>query len=304
MKPPPFRYYCPDSVSEALDLLATLGGEAKPLAGGQSLMPLLNLRLVRPAALVDLNRLHELAYIRRENGEIAIGALTRQRKAEFSQLLASSLPILTEAIAQIGHPAVRNRGTVGGSLAHADPAAELPCVLTALDATIVVAGVQGEKKVGTQDFFQDFYSTALSETELLKEVRIPLTPDLVGWSFMEFSRRHGDFALSEVAVLLFAEANGKECSRVRVVVGAVADRPLRLSLVERFLQREVRVDLSDGRLESILGEVEGQTLSALESVAVYGESLDYRRHLCGVLAARGVRIAVNRWREAWKRPKV
>ncbi len=238
MKPPLFCYYRPSSVPEAVDLLNQLGNESKLLAGGQSLLPLLNLRLVHPQALIDLNRIEGLSYIREEDSELVIGALTRQREAEFSDLLAQRLPILAQAITNVGHPAVRNRGTVGGSLAHADPAAELPCVITALGAKLVAVSTKGKRTIDVDDFFSGFYSTALSEGELLKEVRIPLGRKPVGWDFLEFSQRYGDFALAEVAVLLFTNGDKNRLAEARVIVGGVGERPLPVKDAEQFLVQD------------------------------------------------------------------
>src|SRR3989338_2725563 len=218
MKPAPFRYYRARSLQEAMDLLSGAAADGKLLAGGQSLIPLLNLRLARSEALVDLNAIPGLSYIRSEGTEIAIGAMTRHREMEFSAILAEELPLLAEAIPQIGYPAIRNRGTLGGSLAHADPAAELPCVLTALDAHLVAAGPDGERVNPAEAFFHGFYATPLADNENIQDVRIPLDRRTAGWSFLEFARRHGDFALSEASVLLFTEGSSNRCTSARIVV--------------------------------------------------------------------------------------
>jgi len=297
MKPAPFRYYRARSLQEALDLLSGAAADGKLLAGGQSLIPLLNLRLTRPEALIDLNPIPGLSYIRSEGKEIAIGALTRHREMEFSALLAKELPILVEAISQIGHPAIRNRGTLGGSLAHADPAAELPCVLTALDGRLVAEGPSGERVIRAEDFFVGFYATALAHQEILKEVRIPLDRRPVGWSFLEFARRHGDFALSEASVLLFTEGSSNRCTSARIVVGGSVERPLRIESVEQLIQDELALDSWRNSLADLLREAERRTAIMIQSSGAGGENSDYLSHLTGVLVRRGLESAIERWRK-------
>jgi CO/xanthine dehydrogenase FAD-binding subunit len=296
MKPPPFRYYRARSLAEALDFLNGPAAGGKLLAGGQSLVPLLNLRLARPEALVDLNPIRDLSYIRDGGGEIAIGALTRHREMEFSTLLAEELPILTEAIPQIGHPAIRNRGTLGGSLAHADPAAELPCVLTALEARLVAEGPAGERVIRSEDFFLGYYATALSEQEILKEVRIPAGARAAGWGFVEFARRHGDFALAEAAVVLFAGEDGERCARARLVVGGVVDRPLRVAAVEKLVEAQFRLGMPQKALSDCLAEIERRTRGEIEGSEHRRDDSDYLCHLAAVLARRAFESAADRWR--------
>ena len=290
MKPPQFRYYRARSLEDALELLNGAAKGGKLLAGGQSLVPLLNLRLARPEALVDLNPIRELSYIRSEGGEMRIGALARHREMEFSSLIARELPILAAVMPQIGHPAIRNRGTLGGSLAHADPAAELPCVLTALDAKLIVVGPSGERTIRAGEFFVGYYATALAEDEILKEARIPVNKNAVGWSFLEFSRRHGDFALAETAVLIFAE-NGSISARV--VIGGSVDRPLRMQGVERLIEDEVVRNKRSPESHSV--EIERLTISELQNSGAAGQDSEYLTNLTGVLARRAVKEALERW---------
>lgn len=297
MKPAPFRYYRARSLQEAMDLLSGPAANGKLLAGGQSLIPLLNLRLARPEALIDLNSIPGLSYIRSEGAEIAIGALTRQREMEFSALLAKELPILVEAISQIGHPAIRNRGTLGGSLAHADPAAELPCVLTALDAHLVAAAPNGERVIRAEDFFTGFYATALADHEILREVRIPLARHPLGWGFLEFARRHGDFALSEASVLLFADGGGDRCESARVVVGGSVERPVRVAGVEKLVQDEAALGMQRNALAELLKQVERRAAAEIQSSIAGREEPDYLCHLTGVLVRRGLESAMERWRK-------
>ena len=297
MKPAPFRYYRARSLQEAMDLLSGAGVDGKLLAGGQSLIPLLNLILARPEALIDLNAIPGLSYIRSEGAEIAIGALTRHREMEFSALLAKELPLLAEAIPQIGHPAIRNRGTLGGSLAHADPAAELPCVLTALDAHLVAAGPDGERVIRAEDFFVGFYATVLAHQEILKEVRIPLDKRPAGWSFLEFARRHGDFALAEASVLLFAAGAGDRCTSARVVVGGGVERPLRVASVEKLIEDEISLSSQASSLTDILRRAEQLAETEIQPGIADGENSDYLSHLTGVLVRRGLESAMERWRK-------
>src|ERR1044071_8472246 len=202
MKPAQFEYYDPTTLGEALHLLAEFGESARPLAGGQSLVPMMNMRLARPAQVVDLNRVAELNYIRLTDGELRLGAMTRQRALEKSPVIAEGWPLLHEMTRYIGHVQIRNRGTVGGSIAHAFPSAELPVAMIALDATFVLRSSEQERIVPAKNFFVDVMTTVLNTGELLTEIRIPpLRPNTVG-AFQEISRRYGDFALMGVAALL------------------------------------------------------------------------------------------------------
>jgi carbon-monoxide dehydrogenase medium subunit len=200
VKPAPFRYLRPASVAEAVDMLAGHGGEARPLAGGQSLVPLMNLRLARPAALVDINPLDELDDVRVDAEHLVIGALVRHRRLAADPLVARHAPLLAEAARWIGHGAIRTRGTLGGSLAHADPAAELPCAAAALDAELVLTGPAGVRVLPAAGFADGAYSTRLAGAELITAVRVPLAAGARPWGFAELARRHGDFALVLAAV--------------------------------------------------------------------------------------------------------
>ena len=292
MKPPPFRYHTPRSLAEALDLLQNLPGETRVLAGGQSLVPLLNLRLAYPEVLIDLNQVAGLSYIRDTDSHLRIGAMTRQREAEFSELLVARCPLLIDALAQVGHPAIRNRGTIGGSLAHADPVAELPCVMTALDAEFVVAGPGGERVVGASDFYLGPYETALSPGEILVEVRIPLSPAPSAASFVEFSRRHGDFALAEAAAVL---EGGQSCTGARVVAAGPAWTPSRLEAVEQLVAAS-GVDRTDQESQRALVEEVGRTAeAAVTALETHADATAYQRRLAAVLVKRAVAAALERW---------
>ncbi len=203
MKPAPFAYLAPETVDEATAILQEHGDEARLLAGGQSLGPLLNLRLAQPRIIVDINRLPALDYLGTgDGGTLLLGSLTRQRRAETSRTVAAAWPLLTEAIGQIGHRAIRNRGTIGGSIAHADPAAELPACLVALGATFHLASSTGERDVAAVDFFTGPFTTVLDADELLLGITVPPLPGTTTQAWLEFSRRHGDFGLIGVAAII------------------------------------------------------------------------------------------------------
>ena len=235
MKPPPFAYECPSDVAEAVELLASHGGDARPLAGGQSLVPLLNFRLARPAVLVDLNRIEALARITVEDGALRLGAMARQASVETDARVARGWPLLTEAIGHIAHPQIRNRGTVGGSLAHNDPAAELPAVMLALNAEISAQAPQGQRTIPAGDFFAGTMETSLAPDELLTEIRVPALPEGAGWGFQEAARRQGDFALVAVAILLRPSDDGAGGLDARVVVTGTGDGPVRMRSAEAVL---------------------------------------------------------------------
>jgi aerobic carbon-monoxide dehydrogenase medium subunit len=233
MKPPPFAYSAPTTVAEAVTLLAR-EPNARLIAGGQSLMPILNFRLASPDRLIDLNRIGELAYIREDGGEIAIGAMTRQRAVEFSELVARKLPLFSEAILWVGHRQTRNRGTVGGSLCHLDPSAEIPLIAAVYDATLRTISPRGERRVAIAEFARDIMTTALEPDEILREVRLAPWPTGHGHGFVEFARRHGDFAVAAAAVLLSLDRTGK-IERIALALGGVTATPRRLVDVERAL---------------------------------------------------------------------
>ena len=233
MKPVPFDYCSPETVEEAVALLHEYGDEAKVLAGGQSLMPMLNFRVIRPAFVVDLRALVELDFVReRADGGLSIGAMTKHRLLETSPLVAARFPVIPEAMKHVAHLAIRNRGTLGGSLAHADPAAELPMLMRLLDANIVTHSVRGERCIAANEFFIGPLSTVLAADELVTRVEIPGLPKQ-GWAFAEFARRAGDLALAAVGVGV-ATREGRICF-ARVAMMGVGDLPLRLSAVEQGL---------------------------------------------------------------------
>ena len=286
MKPPKFDYHAPTTVDEAVALLARYGGDAKPLAGGQSLVPLLNFRLARPAALIDLNRIPALAGIREVDGHVAFGAMTRQRTIEFSPIVGRKLPLLAEATRWVGHLPIRSRGTIGGSIAHADPSAEYPAVLTALDGTVIAKGQKGERELTPAALFETYLTTTLAPDELLTEVRLPAMPAGAGWAFEEFARRHGDFAIVGVAAALWRDGGGWSARLATAGAGPV---PVRLRAAEDIIARDGVGD----------GAVAGAAARAAELVQPDSDlhaSADYRRNLTRVLTERALRRAIARTR--------
>src|SRR5687768_16003164 len=226
MKPAPFRYLAPTTLDEALDALSNYGYEAKLLAGGQSLIPAMNFRLAQPGVLIDLNRIPNLSYIEPvANGALRIGAMTRQRQVEQSTLVAARAPLLAAAMPYIAHVQIRNRGTIGGSLAHADPAAELPAVVAALEGELVVKSARGERTMRPEEFFVSYLNSAVEPTELLVEVRLPVAPPRTGTAFLEVSRRHGDFALVGVAASVTMDERGV-CTRCAIALTGVGPTPV------------------------------------------------------------------------------
>lgn len=285
MKPATFDYFAPSSVQEAISLLKEHGGDAKALAGGQSLVPLMNMRLARPKLLVDINKLSELDYIRPHDGGLAIGALTRHRTVERSDLVQERCPLLFGTIPFIAHPAIRNRGTLGGSLAHADPMAELPAVMVALGAEIRARGPQGERSIKAEEFFITYLTTALEPDELLTEVRIPPWPAKTGWGFVELARRHGDMAMAGVAATLAVD--GGVCRQARIALLGVGSTPVQASSAEALLVgQKPSDDLFRQAGEKIAQEVEpGEDIHA---------TAEYRRHLAKVLTQRALGAALER----------
>ena len=285
MKPPSFDYAAPRSVGETVSLLKQHEGDAKILAGGQSLMPLLNMRLARPGLLIDVARVDGLDYIREEDGGLAIGAMTRQRSVEHSELVQRRFPLLHTAILHIAHPQNRNQGTVGGSLAHADPAAELPATALAVDAEFRAVGPAGERRIKAADFFVTYLTTALEPTEVLTEVRFPELPPRTGWSFVELARRRGDFALTGVVARVTVDAGGR-CSAAQLVLFGVGATPMRARRAEQRLVGQ--------QCEAPLFEHAGQTASAEieEPLSDVHASAEYRRDLARVLTRRALAEAV------------
>src|SRR5688572_6690553 len=287
MKPASFEYFRPQSLDEALSLLGEHGGDAKPLAGGQSLIPAMNFRLATPSVLVDLNGLPELSYIKDDSGDVRIGGMARQRAVERSRLVAERVPLIAETMPHIAHPAIRNRGTVGGSLAHADPAAELPAVMLALKARLIVSSKSGPREVPADEFFVGLFSTAVQPGELLTEIRIPPRPKRSGFAFQEVSRRHGDFALVGAAVVVQVDEKGC-CSEARIALLSVGDRPMLAGHAAEALT---------GRppsIESIRAAAEAAATRDIDPPSDIHASARYRRQLANVLTRRVLERAFER----------
>jgi len=282
MKPPAFEYFAPSSLDQALALRAQYGSESAVLAGGQSLIPLLNLRLTFPSVVIDLGRVAELAGIRSADGGLSIGAMTRQREAEHSDLVQRRSPLLVKALRQIGHPTIRNRGTIGGSLAHADPAAELPAVAAALGAELVARSTRGERTIPVGNFFDGFLTTSLQPDELLVEVRLPAVKG--GSSFKEVARRHGDFALVGVAAVVALNQGTIEDARL-AFLGA-GPTPVRATEAEATL-RGARPH------EAAFAEAAEKAAVRLEPSSDIHATADYRRRVAAVLARRALLEATS-----------
>jgi CO/xanthine dehydrogenase FAD-binding subunit len=289
VKPPVFEYTAVRSVDEAVAELAQHGDAAKLLAGGQSLVPLLNMRLAAPSRLIDLNRVAELAYVAPRDGGLAIGAMTRQRAVERSALAARQAPLLADALPWVGHFQIRNRGTVGGSLSHADPAAELPAVALSLDARFTARGPAGERTIAAADFFVTQLTTALAPTELLTEVWLPASPPGSGSAWMELARRHGDYALVGVAAVVTLA--GDRIGAARLALTGVGDRPVRAKDAEARLAGE-------SLTPAVLADAAEAVRRAIDPGGDIHATPAYRRHVAGVLVVRAVRLAVARAKEA------
>jgi len=288
MKPAAFEYRAPHSLDEALDLLQEHGGEAKLLAGGQSLVPAMNFRVFQPAMLIDLNRVRDLAFLRREDGtSLRIGAMTRERQLEFDGLIPRWAPLLAEAMPHIAHPQIRNRGTLGGSLANADPAAELPVVMVALQARFRICGAKAGRWVAAQDFFLGMFATDLAPEEMLVEVELPPMPLRTGWSFMEVAPRHGDYALMGVAALLTLAADGT-IQRARLVYLNAGEGPVVAGQAAAALAGAAP---SHG---AIADAAEMASQHEIEPLGNVHASPEFQRHLAGVLTRRALQLAIQR----------
>lgn len=286
MKPVSFEYFAPTSLSDALALLREWGDDGKILAGGQSLVPLMNMRLARFGALVDITRVPGLVSIRDENGTLVIGATTTQRDVEDSILVAERQPLLAEAIRYVGHPQTRNRGTAGGSVAHADPAAELPTVAVALDGEIEVTGLAGLRLIPARDFFVSYFTAAMEPGEILTGLRLPCWPARTGHAFLEMSRRHGDFAIVGVAAIIGLDEGGA-VNRANVVFSGCGETPVRASAVEPLLHG-CAPDAA-----AVSETVRGAVAELQPGDDIHG-SAAYRRDVAATLAERAINLALRR----------
>ncbi|MEH7253413.1 xanthine dehydrogenase family protein subunit M [Neobacillus niacini] len=286
MKPAPFNYLRPETIEEALSYLSKYGEDAKVLSGGQSLIPLLNMRLSTPEYLIDIGGVKGLNYINLENETLSIGALTRHVDVERSSLIREKCPLLYEAIRFVGHGQIRNRGTIGGSIAHADPSAELPCVLSALRGNIVIANSDEERVVSPEEFFLTYLLTTIEPNEIIKEVQFPVLSPTCGSAFVEISRTHGDFAMVEVAAVLDLDENGR-ISFARLAVGGASSVPCVLEEVEEFL-------IGHSPSEGIFKQASEKVKDFIDPEGDLHASEDHRRQLSSVLTFRALNIAAKR----------
>jgi carbon-monoxide dehydrogenase medium subunit len=290
MKPAKFDYHDPATLADALDLMARYGDQARPLAGGQSLVPLMNFRLLRPAHIVDLNGVYGLSYLKLENGTLRIGATTRQRQLERSLDVTQHWPLLRDATAFIGHIQIRNRGTVGGSLAHAFPSAELPVAMVTLDGSMLIRAKTGQRTVRAEGFFLAYMTTALEPDELLTEIQLPALPANCGWSYQEVSRRHGDFALAGAASVIALDGNGNIAHARLTLTGTT---PIRATEAERSL-------LGEKPSEASFRNAAKRATENLEQDSDIHASAEYRRSACQALARRALAQAADRAAELAK----
>ena len=282
MKLPPFDYACPTTLPEAIELLAS-HDDAKAIAGGQSLVPMLAFRLAQPSLLVDLGKLADLRGIRISDAGVTLGAMVRWRDIEDDERLETAHPLLKAAISHVAHYQIRNRGTVGGSIAHADPAAEMPGIAMTCDAEIAVVGKSGAHVIQAADFFQGALTTALTTDEIIVEIRLPAWPAGRRWGFQEFARRRGDFAMAAAAVFYDQDERGKARNAHVGVIG-VGDRPLRLTAVEDVLNGE-SID------EATIAKADAATSAAVEPQDDIHASAAYRRSLVGTMVERALKSA-------------
>jgi aerobic carbon-monoxide dehydrogenase medium subunit len=284
VKPAKFDYHCPATIEEALAVVERYQGEARVLAGGQSLVPMMNFRLASPAAIVDINRVPGLADIAPADGMVRIGAMMRQRQIEFAPLVAERLPLLREAVRWIGHLPTRTRGTIGGSIAHADPAAEIPMVLQALAGEVVVRGPRTERRIAAPDLFLSPLTTSLEPDEIITEVCFPAMAPGSRYAIEEFARRKGDFAIAAVAVMLVRE--GERCTSARLATAGVGPVPVRLRDAEAILEER-------GLGEAAVGAAAEKAAELVEPMSDHNASADYRGHLTGVLTRRAISKAMR-----------
>jgi carbon-monoxide dehydrogenase medium subunit len=282
MKLPPFEYACPTTVSEAVALLAAHDGEAKPLAGGQSLVPMLAFRVASPSLLVDLRKLSELRHIKIAADGVTLGAMVRWREILDDARLRTAQPLLVAAVEHVAHYQIRNRGTAGGSIAHADPAAEMPGIVMTCEAKIAVVGKSGARVIDAADFFEGPLMTALQPDEIITEIRLPAWPAKRRFGFQEFARRRGDFALA--AAMLFYDEDGGKARNAHVGAIGIADRPLRLTAVEQVLNGNTINDV-------VIAKAEAAASAAVDPADDIHASGAYRKALVGVMVERALRSA-------------
>ena len=288
MKPASFKYYAPESLEEALVLKAQYGDEARILAGGQSLIPAMNFRIMQPTILLDLNLLAELSYISsRDSAVLHIGAMTRLSEVEDDPLIADRVALLHEALPYIAHPQIRIRGTVGGNIAHADPAAELPVVALAMDSRFRVQSTNGTRWINSIDFFRGYFETAIGPSEILVEIEVPFHAANTGWAFLEVSRRSGDYAMAGIAALITLD-NKHICRKARLVYLNLSDAPLEAKQSADMLVGET---LSDELIKQVANKASEEEIMPMESLHA---TVNYQRHLACILTKRALELAYGR----------
>ncbi len=286
MKPAPFDYFAPTTLAEALDLVAQHGQDGKLLAGGQSLIPVMNFRLAQPSVLVDLNGVEALSFIAANDDGLHLGAMTRQRTLERDSRIAQHAPLIQQTMPLIAHAQIRNRGTLGGSLAHADPAAELPVLAVALEAKFKLQRLAGARWVDAADFYQSLFTTALEPDEILTEISIPPRKPQTGYAFQEFARRHGDYAQAGVAAIISLDAENV-CTAARLVYLNVGDIPM---VAQQAMALLVGERLTDAAIDAAAQH------AAQHEIAPGGDvhgSAEYKRHLAYVLGKRAIQQAIS-----------
>jgi CO/xanthine dehydrogenase FAD-binding subunit len=289
MKPAPFKYIAATSLEHALALKAEYGDDAKFLAGGQSLIPAMNFRLARPAILIDINEIEELAGIRRSGGATRVGPLTRYRTLQRDATFAKLFPLIGEALPHIAHPQIRNRGTIGGNLSHADPASELPAIAVALRARFRVQAARQERWIEASDFFRGALTTDLQPDEMLAEIELPLPKPRTGSCFMEIARRRGDFAIAGVAVMMTL-GERRECTDVRLAFCGVGETPIDAGAAAKLL-------VGHAVTEEAFRDVTASAQAMIDPAGNVHATADYQRHIAGVLTERALQTAYQRVRD-------
>lgn len=287
MKPAPFEYHAPNTIEEVVTLKSQYGDDAKFLAGGQSLVPAMNFRIVQPSVLIDLNRARELSYIREEGNVIRVGSMARERHLEFDASIKKYAPLLHEAVPSIAHPQIRNRGTIGGSIVNADPAAELPVLMIALNARLKAKNTSGERWLDAKDFFAGMFTTALEPDEVLVEIELPFAAPRTGWSFMEVAPRSGDYAMMGVATTVTLDENGK-CRSVKLVYLNAGDGPVDAVEAAQSLVGEA---LNDTLIESAALHASEKEISPFGNIH---SSVEFQHHLAKTLTMKTLKIAAER----------
>lgn len=290
MKPAPFEYHAPSSIEEVLDLKSQYGDDAKFLAGGQSLVPAMNFRVVQPSILIDLNRVNELSYIREDKNVIRVGAMARERHLEFDSSIKKHAPLLHEAVPFIAHPQIRNRGTIGGSIVNADPAAELPVLMLALNARLKAKNKSSERWMDAKVFFAGMFTTSLTSDEVLVEIELPFSEKNTGWSFMEVAPRSGDYAMMGVATLVTLDKN-KKCKSAKLVYLNAGDGPVEAFEAEKLLEGAT---LDDKLIESAASHASEKEISPFGNIHA---SIEFQRHLANSLTKKTLKQAWQRAEE-------